>query len=530
MKVVVTKLERLDTLPSVPIDLSEWRKFQDGLSELLGVTIMLCNRSGEPLIPPSGDTTVCKTVRNTLRGRTRCREFYGAMASRVAEKGQIYIYKCHANMYVFGVPVALDSEDALVIIGGRTYLSGRESGDFREAARSLGLDEEKTAALEQGLRTIPPRFLFTIPNIVKNLAVPFLRNQYMLTHAGAVPGERAEASSRLKELALLEEVYRELATVLERDELYETILAKSTELVGAEQGSLMILDNKGDSLTVKAAKGPYVDLIEEVSVRIGEGISGTIAKKGTPMVVRDVEEEFPARKNRPRYRTKSFVSIPLKLGDRVIGVINITDKVTGGAFSEEDLRLLTTFANYASIALERGAYYSLSEELKTLSMTDPLTGLFNRRYFLERLFEETERVKRHNEICTLFIIDIDDFKVFNDRYGHLAGDEALRSVAHALREGVRSMDVVSRYGGEEFSVILPHTSKKDAYVIAERIRRAVERSKPRDQRFEFWPTISIGVAEYPRDAKDIDELINNADRAMYLAKQQGKNRVVIYGG
>ncbi|HEY4619598.1 MAG TPA: sensor domain-containing diguanylate cyclase, partial [Nitrospirota bacterium] len=237
------------------------------------------------------------------------------------------------------------------------------------------------------------------------------------------------------------------------------------------------------------------------------------------------------RKNRARYKTKSFVSIPLRVGSRTIGVINISDKITGEVFSEEDLYLLLSFASYASIALERGAYYRMTEDLKKISVTDSLTELFNRRYFHERLFEEIERSKRHNEPFTIFMLDIDDFKVFNDKYGHLYGDEVLKSVAYAVRDAVRSIDVAARFGGEEFSIILPYTTKMNSYVTAERIRRSVEDIRfigskiPSDQKI----SISIGIAEFPADASSIEELIDKADTAMYLAKARGKNRIVGYG-
>jgi diguanylate cyclase (GGDEF)-like protein len=212
-------------------------------------------------------------------------------------------------------------------------------------------------------------------------------------------------------------------------------------------------------------------------------------------------------------------------------VINISDKITGEVFSKRDLDLLQSFACYASIALERGNYYRMTEELKKISVTDALTGLLNRRYFQERLFEEVERSKRQCKPFTIFIIDIDDFKAFNDRYGHLAGDEALKRVANAIKDAVRSIDVVSRLGGEEFCAILPFTTKSDAYVIAERIRRDVAEIRfmgeniPSDQ----WLTISLGVAEFPTDANTIDELIDKADKAMYQAKARGKNRIIEYG-
>jgi diguanylate cyclase (GGDEF)-like protein len=126
------------------------------------------------------------------------------------------------------------------------------------------------------------------------------------------------------------------------------------------------------------------------------------------------------------------------------------------------------------------------------------------------------------------VIDIDNFKYFNDTYGHVAGDEMLKSVARTIRNAVRSMDVVARYGGEEFTVILPHTNKKESHVIAERIRKEVEKLSQLSTVISEEYTISVGIAEFPLDSNTIDGIIHNADRAMYTAKRLGKNRVVFY--
>lgn len=515
------KITKTDT---AEFDLSLWREFQDALSALLEIPLSIYNGKGVLLVPPSGEPAVCGVARSTRQGSVNCGKVCEKAITQVIEKGQIYIYKCHINKYIFAVPVMLDSGSSYVIIGGKTYLSGSEFKEFYEGTASLSIDTQTIAKLRDGIKTVPPRSIFSIPNIVKNLAVPFLKG---LSTAKPSGKPSVQENKYLKGFYALEKVYRSLAPVLDREELYETILAKSSELVDAERGTLMILDNQ-NFLSVKAAKGIERSLIDNLKVKVGEGISGAIAAKGLPVIVKNIETEVPSWKNRPKYKTKSFISIPLKLDTRVIGVINVSDKLTGEVFSEEDLHLLLSFANYASIALERGAYYSMSEELKMLSMTDPLTGLFNRRYFRERLFEEVERVKRHDECFSTFLIDIDNFKSFNDRYGHIVGDEILKGVARSIRDAVRSMDVVARYGGEEFAVILPHTDKKDSTIIAERIRKAVEEYRPRTESFKEWPTISIGVAEFPQDASNIDELIHKADSAMYLAKKMGKNRVVIY--
>ncbi|MGH7273337.1 MAG: GGDEF domain-containing protein, partial [Nitrospiria bacterium] len=211
--------------------------------------------------------------------------------------------------------------------------------------------------------------------------------------------------------------------------------------------------------------------------------------------------------------------------------LNIADKISGEAFTETDRQLLNAIATYAMVAIERSEFYRRSEELKKISITDSLTGLLNRRYFQERLAEELERSKRHKLPLSLIIMDIDDFKHFNDRYGHLAGDEALRTAARSLRNSIRTIDVAARYGGEEFTVILPQTTKQDAMVIAERFCREIENVNFHPETFQQAPTkltVSLGLASYPDDATQLHDLIKLADTALYAAKAKGKNRVVVY--
>lgn len=524
----------------VPLDLDQWRIFQQGLSDLLGFPISLYSPSGQLLAASEGNAAVCSVVMAHPEGGRLCEETYANAVAQVVDRDKTYIYKCHVNQYIFAVPVSVGPSLSVVVVGGHAYLAGTEQEQFREGLARLGLDSAALTQLGSKLNTIPPRSIFTIPTIVKNISTPFLRSLFLnrrieqapSVYTPAQPGQPGQAvvGSGKSPLNVLEKVYRSIAPVLDREELYEAILEKSSELVEAGRGSLMILDNKSNMLSIKASKGIDRRVVDNLRVRVGQGISGSIAAKGVSVMVRDIEDEVPTWKNRPVYKTKSFIAIPLKLEDRVIGVINVSDKTDGGSFSDHDMDLLQSFASFASIALERGAYYSMSEELKMLSMTDPLTGLFNRRYFRERLFEEVERVKRHSECFSAFLIDIDDFKSFNDRFGHSFGDEVLKGVSRTIRDAVRSMDVVARYGGEEFAVILPHTNKKDSFIIAERIREDVEEYKKMVRPFKEWPTISLGVAEFPNDANDIDELINKADSAMYHAKRTGKNRVVVYDG
>lgn len=169
------------------------------------------------------------------------------------------------------------------------------------------------------------------------------------------------------------------------------------------------------------------------------------------------------------------------------------------------------------------------DELRQLAITDGLTGLYNYRYFKDQLQQELNRARRHDLNISLIMIDIDHFKHYNDKNGHPAGDEVLRGIARLLKDNIRNIDIAARYGGEEFSLILIETDKTSAKFVAEKIRKLVEENS-----FEFEGsqpdgklTISSGVATFPEDGEDLDNLVNKADQRLYLAKQAGRNVIFV---
>ena len=336
---------------------------------------------------------------------------------------------------------------------------------------------------------------------------------------------------RKKDVDMLNVITTRLNEVKEPEVLYETIVDMSAHLTDAERGSLMLIENGKSYLTVKAAKGINKKLLKEIKIKIGEGVAGKVFGEGVPLIVYDIErDERVLLPRKPSYKTGSFISIPLKIGEKAIGVLNISDKIKGEVFSQEDMALLRSFASYASIALERSIYYRLVAHLKELSITDSLTGLFNKRYFEERFFEELQRSERHNLSFSVAMIDIDDFKVFNDTEGHLAGDEVLKNIANVVKESTRVIDIIARFGGEEFAIIMPQTEKDEAFFVAERIRKSVKEQLPHTWR--AFPkeniTITAGVATFPSDGRGMKDLIRNADRALYRGKREGKDRTVLY--
>jgi diguanylate cyclase (GGDEF)-like protein len=322
-----------------------------------------------------------------------------------------------------------------------------------------------------------------------------------------------------------------LSLVESRQELYRQILGLSAELLTATSGSLMLLDSNDGTLKIAVAKGMTPSLAKAMSVSYGEGIAGRVAKSGFPMLVNDIErDKRVATRNRPRFKTKSFVSLPLELENRLVGVLNLADKSSGDNFTEADLSLVQSFAKHAVLMLKRVAILEKAGQLEKLAITDPLTGLYNRRFLENRLQEEFSRSQRQQQNFCLIMSDLDNFKIYNDICGHLAGDDALRKAAQLMRRSAREMDIATRYGGEEFCLILPGTDKQESVFVGERIRRAIEsESFPGESHLPLGRlTTSLGIAAFPSDGVTADELIHAADLALYRAKAMGRNRLVLY--
>jgi diguanylate cyclase (GGDEF)-like protein len=339
---------------------------------------------------------------------------------------------------------------------------------------------------------------------------------------------REELELRVR-AATHQRAFTEVVNSAQPEDAYTAILRHSAELLRAERGSLLLFDEHAGELSVKAALGPRADVAREARVRLGEGVSGQVLREGRPAVVRDVSRApglRPAPAERS-YKTRSFISYPITVGGRKVGVLNVTDKAGGGQYDEFDLGLLDMIAPQMALALDRVEWHSKATQFQLLSITDPLTGLVNRRYLEERLQEELDRSKRHRFEMSFMMVDIDDFKSYNDTHGHPAGDLALEMTAQCLKTALRSADVAARYGGEEFSVLLPQTSLSEARVIAERIRRRIERTHfPHDDSQPLGSvTVSIGISSFGPEHDTPAKVINAADRALYVAKSRGKNNV-----
>lgn len=217
--------------------------------------------------------------------------------------------------------------------------------------------------------------------------------------------------------------------------------------------------------------------------------------------------------------------IPLMAADEPIGELHV-GRGEKHSFSGGEIQLLESVANQVAIAYSRSKLYMKTKEL---SVTDELTGVFNRRHFGQALRMEWKRASRFDRSISLLMIDVDHFKSFNDRSGHLMGDKILKELASLLLRNIREVDTVARFGGEEFVIILADTDWKDALTVGEKLRALIETGDdlPDGKDFEGL-TVSIGVSSYPEMADSEEELINTADLALYQAKESGRNRVIGY--
>jgi diguanylate cyclase (GGDEF)-like protein len=313
----------------------------------------------------------------------------------------------------------------------------------------------------------------------------------------------------------------------ESEALVNTALLNALGIFTAKSVMLLLQDPDDPSIyAINQSRGFFGDKISEFTIPKEDKLINYLEFIKRPLFLKDVNYEFETVL--PTLQKLEIQAIaPLFQEEEIIGIICLGPSVTGQEYPLDILEMLGILTNMLSVALHNARNF---DQIKEMSYTDDMTGLHNYRFFQMRLKEEIARAGRNSSSLSLLILDVDYFKNYNDTLGHPAGDEILRQLSRILKSSLRDNDIVARYGGEEFAIILPSTDENGAKVLAERIRKMVEDYKFPHQ--EIQPngtlTISIGIALYPENAMKKNDIVVAADRALYFAKERGRNRVVLF--
>lgn len=333
-------------------------------------------------------------------------------------------------------------------------------------------------------------------------------------------------SKKIINYSQLKDLTEHLSLSLSLGDTSDALSEEVTKLFGGEDitAILYLFQAKTGELGITSSQKGQMRI--NLKSKNGDMFDEWVVKTMQPLLIEDTKSDFrfdmeKFTSEEPRV-IRSLISTPLIVGNRTLGILRV-DSPEENFFLMEDLRFLTTIGDLAAVAIENAQLY---EKVEELAIRDGLTGLYLRRYLIERIAEEISRQLRRKKELSFLMIDLDKFKLYNDRLGHVAGDIVLKAVAMILSETFREPgDLVCRYGGEEFAVLLPDCPKEKAIELAEEVRKKIKKQDIILRKQVSHITVSIGVATFPADAQVKDELIQKADQAMYEAKNKGRDRV-----
>ncbi len=333
-----------------------------------------------------------------------------------------------------------------------------------------------------------------------------------------------------RELSFFFNAGKLLTSSLEFQKVAQIILEQAHLLVRGQMWTLLLFDENTRELKFEMIKGKYKKSFKPFSIKAGRGVPGAVAKTGQPVLI-------PNAKDNLKFSTeieekilsypKTILAVPVVNKKKTIGVLEMVNKEDGTPFNSKDLELLVKLVDQAAIAIERSFLY---QQMSDLVVTDDLTKLFNYRYLEQTLDIELRRSQRYKSEISLVFLDIDHFKAVNDSHGHQAGSQVLIELGKVLIESLRDVDIIARYGGDEFVIVLPETSVDTTHHIVKRLQKNIREFKFLKKRgLKVKLTVSFGIAGYPRNAKNKEDLIKAADNAMYFAKNSGRDQIFLAG-
>ena len=336
--------------------------------------------------------------------------------------------------------------------------------------------------------------------------------------------ENTSLKEKLQKYATLKGLTESLSSTLSLDKAVSLITDEAFRIIGKSNASLLYLVNKEkQELNLVSAK--LKDRRDEVKLKKDDVFDNHVFKQRIPLVVEDTKKDFRFNlqdvEEKDKRGIRSLIAAPLISQKKLLGVLRL-DNASPKVYDADDLRLLDIIADLSAVTIENTLLY---RETEKLAMTDGLTGLFVHRHFQQRFEQEISRALWTNSQFAFLMLDIDNFKRYNDKYGHIAGDIVLKKIAKLISSSVNPGDIVARYGGEEFGVLLVDSSKLEAEKIAQAIRDKIAKKDFVLRRETAKVYVSGGIASFPEDGKVKEDLIAKADQALYKAKAEGKNRI-----
>jgi len=327
-----------------------------------------------------------------------------------------------------------------------------------------------------------------------------------------------------QELTIFHDVAKALTSSLNLDSILQTIMEKMAEYFRPDTWSLLMVDEEKDELYFAIAVGAASDVLTKVRLKVGEGLAGWVARHGQPLIVPDVKADprFSSRLDElTQLKTQSVICVPLRSKHRVLGVIQLVNANVG--LSENEMFFLQALSDYAAIAIENARSV---EKIQELTITDDCTGLFNARHLYKTLETEVYRSARFGYQFSVIFIDLDHFKQVNDTHGHLVGSRLLAEIGYLIKAQLRLIDFAFRYGGDEFVVLLPQTSKDQAVVVARRLQESLRTGTfCTEQGLNLPVRASMGLATFPHDAQTPHDIIRQADEMMYVVKNTTRDNI-----
>ncbi len=337
----------------------------------------------------------------------------------------------------------------------------------------------------------------------------------------------AESQRKIKQFSVLNEVARIVSSTIEIDQLLELIYDQVKRVLPTDTYYVTLTDFERQVQTVEVLVDDG-ERFPPLEISLGEGISSLVVRRRAPIMLKKISEEGSRLGvqlmglGKPR-RSESWLGVPMMTSEHFVGVLAVAS-YQPAAFDDGDMELLQNIALQAAIAVDNARHHA---EVENQARRDSLTQVFNHGYIIECLQKEIDHARQSGSYLSLIMLDIDHFKDYNDRYGHLAGDAILRSTVQAILHNIKRTDSVGRWGGEEFAIVLPGVDAKIAHIVAERIRTTLAQSKIEDDqgREVPVPTVSQGIAAFPRDANQAFALVDAADVSLYRAKALGRDEI-----